>query len=243
MCFCVLAYSLQVEVEGSCCRWGSQAEEPELTVAHNPDRGTQLSLTFVISSLCPDVLFVASLVCLSLVFSGLSSSVDRDTDPEQPAGTLLAAELHSAQHLYSWADGRICQLLLKRAESTCSRYDTLLPYSHYSQYNITHIDLQSDLFDSLNELWGGRATLALAKRKIWGNHLYAAFLCFRFQPLSSRVCWSLSCFVESSHRWLSICPRKQSCWCIMGCQPCRRDTTKLFWWRIWVRLQRCGLFL
>lgn len=41
MCFYVLPHSVfQVEVEGARSRWGSQAEEPELTIAQNLDRGT-----------------------------------------------------------------------------------------------------------------------------------------------------------------------------------------------------------
>ena len=68
------------------------------------------------------------------------------------------------------------------------------------------------------------------------QHWSTVSLCLCFQLLSCRVSWSLSCFVESSQRSLSICRRRRSCWCTMACRRCRRNATEPFWWRTWVRV-------
>lgn len=59
------------------------------------------------------------------VFSRFQSSADGDAHPEQLAGALLPAELHSAQHLCGRGHRRLLEHLLQCAKSAHSRYDNL----------------------------------------------------------------------------------------------------------------------
>lgn len=65
---------------------------------------------------------------ICVVLSWLQSPADRNPHPEQPAGALLPAELHSAQHLHTWWRGQLPKHLLQCAESTSSWYDESLFY-------------------------------------------------------------------------------------------------------------------
>lgn len=78
--------------------------------------------------ICPILIIIlhfppVHVVCVVLCW--LQSPANRNPHPEQPAGALLPAELHSAQHLYRWWGGRLRQLILKCTKSTGSWYDSL----------------------------------------------------------------------------------------------------------------------
>ena len=158
----------------------------------------------------------------SIVFHRVPSPADRNAHSEQPAGDLLPADLHSAQHLHRWGEQCLRQVLLKCTTSACSWYDAYL---------------------SCHNVWITFSRISL-KHIIW--YLLVLYLCIDyselnqhclcFQLLSCRVSWSLSCFVESSQRSLWIYRTRRSCWCTMACRRCRRNATEPFWWRTWVRV-------
>lgn len=84
---------------------------------------TTLSFFFTLISLFE---LVPLTCCVCEVLSWLQSPADGDPHPEQPAGALLAAELHPAQHLRSWWDGQLRHRIFRCTESACSWYDGLL---------------------------------------------------------------------------------------------------------------------
>lgn len=151
------------------------------------------------------------------VLGWLQRAADGDAHPEQPAGALRLAELHSAQRLRSWWRPKLRQLLLQRTTPGRSRYDA-------------HLACQSDMLPL--------EAVTVLEHIIWDVFdVWILTSVLGTQLLSCRVSWSPSCFVGSNRRWPGICRRRWSWWCTTACRLFRRNTTKPSWWKTQVRVQ------
>lgn len=126
--------------------------------------------------------------CVFVVLSWLQSPADGDPHPEQPAGALLPAELHSAQHLYSRWDGRLCQLVLQCTKSTRSWYDSLLC-----------------LFDCDAIEWSSSCD------KVW-----IGLLKFRISGMLIQTCTLLRVMFWTGRFWKRLVRNLRCIWCCCG---------------------------